>query len=448
MPAKGADGGTVTPIKHIVIAMMENHSFDNIFGLYPMTNQSAQESLANTLQKPDDVLNVPSEVSLGQVPKGTYATADPAEGVYAADWDNGKMDGFASNGGSPAMAYYGSSQLAVEWDWAEEYAIADRYFSSCLCMTNPNRLFSLTGYGAGLTDDSGPPPYIPVSQSIFAELSGYGVSWGYYINEPSANAFPLYYLDGIGTYSSEIQGFDSFYGALQQGTLPAVSWVMPIGGNAPPEISQHPSDNMTVGEAWLLGVVDGVMQSSYWNSSAIFVTYDEGGGYYDHVPPPIVDGVQLGFRVPFWVISPYAKENYVSQTVMNHASSLAFIDYNWRLPALNSYVASSGLPLDMFDFNQSYQNQFLVRAPVMLQIDSSYPISLQIPIDSLPYQRTGSSPATLSSMGESVYNASNSPITPGFQSLPFVALAAVGLLAAGYYVARRSPKPSEQAQRE
>lgn len=439
MPVKSADAGTVTPIKHVVIIMMENHSFDNIFGLYPNTNQTVQGSLATTLQKPDDVLNVPSGVSLSQVPKGTYATADPAEGVYVGDWDNGKMDGFATYGGSQAMTYYGPSQIAVEWDWAEQYAVADRYFSSCLCMTNPNRLFSLAGYGAGLTDDSGPPPYVPVNQTIFGELNRFGVSWGYYFNDPAIDNFPLNYFDGIGTYSSQIQSTDTFYGALQQGTLPAVSWVMPVGGGSG-AISQHPEDNMTVGEAWLLGVVDRVMQSSYWNSSAIFITYDEGGGYYEHVAPPIVDGVQLGFRVPLFIISPYAKENYVSQTVMNHASSLAFIDYNWKLPPLNSYVASSGLPLDMFNFNQSYQNGSLVRAPVILQINSGYPTSLQIPLASLPYQRTGSYSATLSSMGAIVYIATNTSTTPVFQSLPFAALAAVGLLVAGYYAARRSRK--------
>ena len=417
---------TATPIKHVVNIMMENLSFDNVFGLYPTMNRTNPGALLSSLQPPDDVLDAPKTVSLSQIPNGTYSTVNPNEGAYAADWDNGKMDGFVSNGGG--MTYFSSSQLAVEWDWAEEYAIADRYFASCICMTNPNRLFSLAGYGAGLTTDSGPPPYVPVNQSIFGELSSYGVSWGYYVRDPSADDFPLNYFDGIGTYSAQIQSFSTFYAALQQGTLPSVSWVMPVGGGAS-GIDQHPSANVTDGEGWLLGVVDRIMQSPYWNSTAIFITYDEGGGYYDHVPPPVVDGVRLGFRVPLFVISPYAKENYVSGTVMNHASSLSFIDYNWRLPALNPYVASSGLPLDMFDFNQTYADGTLARQPLVLENSSRYPTALQIPLSGLPYQRTGSTGATLAALGAKLYVGTNTTVTPFFQSLPFTAVVAVVLVA-------------------
>jgi phospholipase C len=418
---------TATPIKHVIMVMMENHSFDNVFGLYPTLNKTNPGTLLATLQQPDDVLHAPRGVSLTQVPNGTYWTANPNEGVYQADWDNGKMDGFASNGGSVAMTYFSSSQFAVEWDWAEEYAIADRYFSSCLCMTNPNRLFSLAGYGAGLTTDSGPPPYIAVTQSIFAELSSYGVSWGYYVRDPATDNFPLNYFDGIGAYSSQVQRWSSFYSSLQQGTLPSVSWVMPVGGGAS-GIDQHPSANVTYGEGWLLGVVDRVMQSGYWNSSAIFVTYDEGGGYYDHISPPSFDGIQLGFRIPFFVISPYAKENYVSTTLMNHASSLAFIDYNWGLPALNAYVADSGLPLDMFDFTQPYSGAGVGRQPVLLQNSSTYPANLQIPLSDLPYQRSGSNSLTLASSGGQLYTPSNMTTTPVTQSLPFTVAVAAALL--------------------
>ncbi len=435
--ALGAAPTTATPIKHLVIVMMENHSFDNLFGTYPTLNRTEPGALLSSLQKPDDVLYAPSGVSLSQVPNGTYSTANPDEEVYQADWDNGKMDGFAANGGSVAMTYFGPSQLAVEWDWAEEYAIADRYFASCLCMTNPNRLFSLSGYGAGLTGDTGPPPYIPANQSIFAELSNYGVSWGYYMHDPASNNFPLNYFDGIGAYSSQVQVWSSFYSALQQGNLPSVSWVMPTGGGAS-GVDQHPSDNVTYGEEWLLGVVDSVMRSQYWESSANFVTYDEGGGYYDHVPPPALDGVQFGFRVPLFVISPYAKENYVSQTVMNHASTLAFVDYNWQLPALNSFVADSGLPLDMFDFNQTYTGGTLSRQPVLLSNSSQFPVGLQIPLSDLPYQRSGSTSATLASLGVKLYVGSNATTAPFTQSLLFVVAVAAVLLVLGYVAVRLS----------
>lgn len=430
-----AAGSTATPIKHVVIVMMENHSFDNIFGLYPTMNRSSTGSVMSSLQVPDDVLVAPKGVSLSQVPNGTYSTANPVESVYALDWNNGKMNGFAANSGSQSMTYYSSSQLAVEWDWAEQYAIADRYFSSCICETNPNRIYSLSGYGAGISDDSGPPPFVPVNQSIFGELSRYGVSWGYYINNPASDNFPLNYFDGIGEYSSNVQSFGDFYNALSQRTLPSVSWVMPVGGGAS-GIDQHPEANMTEGQDWLLGVINGVMKSQYWNSTAILVTYDEGGGYYDHVAPPVLDGVQLGFRVPLFVISPYAKENYVSHTVMNHASTLAFIDYNWKLPALNAFVADSGLPLDMFDFAQTYPGGTLARQPVVLGNDSTFPVAPQLPLADLPYPREGAYSGDLSSMGAGIFAISNSTVTPFYETIPFMGVVAVMLLAILVLVAR------------
>ena len=435
---------TVTPIKHVVVVMMENHSFDNLFGLYPTLNTTNSGPIAASLEVPDDVLDAPKGIGLSQIPNGTYSTANPNEDVYPADWDNGKMDGFASNSGSVAMTYFSSSQLAVEWDWAEEYAIADRYFAACMCMTDPNRLFSLAGYAGGESIDFDPPPYIPANQSIFAELNSYGVSWGYYVLNPAADNFPLNYFDGIGPYSAGLQSWDSFYGSLNQGTLPSVSWVMPVGGGAS-GYDQHPSANVTFGEEWLLGVVDRVMQSQYWNSTAIFITYDEGGGYYDHVPPPVVDGVQTGFRIPLFVISPYTKENYVSNTVMDHSSTLSFIDYNWNLPALNSYVAESGLPLDMFDFNQPYAGGTLVRQPVVLENSSVYPTSLQIPLSGLPYQRTGYTNATLASLGAKLYVSNNTTITPFTQSVEFAAAVAVALLAVGYLAVRMTRRSRKLA---
>lgn len=433
---------TTTPIKHVVIIMMENHSFDNIFGLYPTMNKTTANSFLKTIQTPNDILNVSSNISsnLRQVPNGTFWTSNPDESVYYSDWNNGKMDGFASSSGPESMFYYSSSQLAIEWDWAEEYAIGDRYFSSCLCQTNPNRLFSLAGYAAGLTGDIGPPPFIPINQSIFTELSSNGVSWGYYIKDPSAGNFPLDYFSGIGEYSSNIRSWSSFDISLQQGSLPSVSWVMPVGGGAY-GVDQHPTYNMTEGQDWLLSVVNSVMSSNFWNSSAIFITYDEGGGYYDHVPPPVSDGVQFGFRVPLILISPYAKENYVSHTVMNHGSLLAFINYNWHLPALNQYVADSGLPLDMFNFNSS------ARAPVILGLEDRFPISPQIPFDELPYTRQGSTMQNLTSFDRSLLVEKNLTTTPFYESLPFVGAVALIVLISFVIAIRSQMRRFREGQR-
>ena len=439
----GLASSTQTPIKHVVIIMMENHSFDNVFGYFPYPSPNSTNQFLSTVEKPNDLLDVGSTVSLSAVPKGSYSTPNPVESVYYADWDKGKMDGFLANSGSQSMTYFTPNQLAIEWDWAELYSIADNYFSGCLCETNPNRLISLSGYNAGLTGDQGPPPYIPVNQTIFSELSRYGVSWGYFVPDLEGTPFPLGYFSGISSFSSNIGTVSQFESDLVTGSLPSVSWVMPLGGQD--DFSQHPSQNVTEGEVWLNGVVDHIMKSSYWNSTAIFITYDEGGGYYDHVPPPSLDGVQLGFRVPLFVISPFSKENYVSHTVMNHASTLAFIDYNWGLPSLNKFVADSNIPIDMFDFNASYQDESVIRPPIPLGNGTGYPLQPQIPFDELPYSRSGSSQFNLSSMGTGVYVSNNSTFTPFYQSLPFVASVAVILVVMAYVASRKLKKGRDRA---
>jgi phospholipase C len=415
---------TQTPIKHVIIIMVENHSFDNVFGLYPTLNKTNPDQLLSSIQVPIDVLNVSHSIASkpSAIPSGMYSTENPIEDVYQQDWDNGKMDGFALNSGTQSMTYFGPSQFGIEWDWAEQYSIGDRYFSSCLCETDPNRLFSLAGYGAGQTQDFDPPPYIPVNQTIFSELGHYGISWGYYIENPSVDNFPLNYFTDFSTFSSNVQSWSAFSSALTDGSLPSVSWVMPLGGGAE-GVDQHPSYNVVTGEDWLLGIVNSVMKSNYWNSSAIFITYDEGGGYYDQVNPPTMDGVQLGFRVPLIVVSPFAKENYVSNTVMNHASTLAFIDYNWQIPALNRYVADTGLPLDMFNFGAS------PRTPIILNTSSTFPMLPQVPFNQLSYSRDGSTSKTLASISDTLFLQSNNPITPFLQSLPFVAAIAIILFA-------------------
>jgi phospholipase C len=384
-----AQDQTKTPIQHVVYVMMENHSFDNFFGVYPTDNRNLSSSaIQTTLTVPVNLLsNASLSAQLSAVPKGTFNTPNPVEDVYPKDFDGGKMDGFLANSGPQSMTYFTDSQIAIEWNWAEEYGLGDNYFSSALSETTPNRLYSLAG-ASSVSSNYGPPPYMNASQTIFSQLGGAGVTWSYFAppGEYSYDSYPLNYFQGMDAYQSNLQGWSQFSSDLNQKSLPAVSIVSSLGYL---DVDQHPSDNVTYGEEWLLGIVNQVMQSPYWNSTVIFINYDEGGGYYDQVPPPMLDGVQLGFRVPLIVISPYAKENYVSHTILNHASILAFIEYNWNLPPLNSFVGDSNIPLDFFDFAQS------PRLPIVLTNSSAFPYAIQVPFDKLLYNRTGSSAINL-----------------------------------------------------
>ncbi len=305
---------------------------------------------------------------------------------------------------------------------------------------------SLAGY-TPITADQSPPPCIPVAQSIFYELSSHNIPWKYYVQTPAGIPYPLDYFQRISQYSCSIASWNRFVSDVNSGSLPPVSFIMPVGGGAS-GYSQHPSDNVLMGEMWLLYIVNTVMHSAEWNSTAIFINYDEGGGYYDQAAPPATGGVQLGFRVPMLLISPYAGEDYVSNTIMNHASILAFIDYNWRMPALNRFVSYSNLPLDMFDFNSSCPGGFISRPPLNLgdffgnlippsisfkfdsllepgNLSSYFPMPLQIPASNLPYAVNGSSDSNLSMQNAAVFVSANYGIYPFSHYLKLGAVLAV-----------------------
>ena len=453
----GNGSPTKTPIKHVVEIMMENHSFDNLFGAYPSIYSNSSNQIINSIQKPDNL--VPGYLkNLTPVPVGNFSTKNPVEGysAYHLDWNNGLMNGFYNNAGPQSMTYFTAAQMAPEWDLAEQFGLGDMYFGSYMSESAPNRLFSLAGY-TPVMNDYGPPPYIPFSQSIFSELGSNNIPWGYYIQNSSMNAGVINYFHGMGSYRNDVKSWSSFFSELNNNTLPSVSFMMPVAGGSQ-GYSQHPTDSVLMGEMWMLYVVNSIMKSPEWNSTAIFITYDENGGYYDHVAPPKVNGQQLGIRVPLIVVSPYAKEGYVSNTILNHASILSFIDYNWNLPALNSFVAKSNLPLDFFNFNKPYNTGNVLRNPVIFNqsggfpvpssvpfsfgpyysirnLSSLFPMVPQIPFKELPYSRTGSSNENLSSLGTSLYVTSNTVYIPFYETKYFIGVliaVPVGLLLLGY----------------
>lgn len=451
MASDHAATGTETPIKHVIIVTMENHSFDNIFGIYPYGGNSKWLYLQNQITMPDDLNSASHPSGLEAVPPASFSTPDPIEGytAYHLDWNGGKMNGFVTGSGPQSMTYFTAAQMAPEWVLAQEFSIGDMYFASALTATIPNRLYQIAGYSP-VMNDYGLPPYIPFSETVFGELSNYGISWAYYVKNTADNSLIPPFIQGF-PYSKHLQNWNQFADEITSGTLPSVSYFGVIGGGAS-GYSQHPSDNVLAGEMLLLYIVDSVMKSPLWNSTAIFITYDEGGGYYDHVPPPVVDGQQFGFRVPLIVVSPYAKEDYVSNTLMNQASLISFIDYNWKILPLNSLVAHSNIPLDMFYFAEA-RPPFPLNAsagfPVPSGIDFSpasapdspqtslFPYSFQIPVQSLPYNRTGSSSFNLSSVNDAVFVEHDTAYTPVFMSVPFLLILTALVLAASYIAVSR-----------
>lgn len=454
---------TRTPIRHVVEIMMENHAFDNLFGVYPFINGLSGGNPYN-LTVPLNLmsLNNPSiRGELKAVPNGTYSTGNPIEGyiAYHNDWNHGRMNGFLNNSGPNSMTYYTAAQLAPLWDLAEQYSLADNYFASVLSETSPNRLTNIAGY-APVINDYGPPPYVPFNETIFGELQAHGNSWGYYDHNVSKSSPTINFIQGIGAYSSHINSWSSFYSNLSTNTIPAVSYLMPVGGGENGYDMGAP-ENVLQGQMWLLYTIDRIMHSPAWNSTAIFITFDEGGGFYDQVAPPVLGGQQLGQRIPMIMISPYAKENYISSTEMNHASMLAFIDYNWNMPALTRLVSLSNIPIDMFDFSSPYPGGSLIRAPASFTSTAGFPVPSsayftlksspqteaglfpmkpQIPFSQLNYSRTGSSDLNLSQASSSLYDTTDTPSYPLLSSTYVIgALIAVdvAIASAAFLVAGR-----------
>lgn len=438
-------GGTRTPIKHVINIFLENHTFDNYFGIYPSDPQSPDQAVIANLTTPTNLLQNSTLLNeLTPVAPGAFSTPNPVEGytAYHIDWNHGLLNGFVQGSGPSSMTYFTAAQLGPIWDLAEEYALGDMYFAPVLSESDPNTMYYLAGYSP-VMNDYGPPPSIPFSQSIFGELESNQVSWGLFIpyQNESATYSEWNKISGVNDHLGNVFTWSSFVSDLGSGNLPAVSWVFSQGDNG---TDQGPPKSILKGEMWLMYMINEIESSPIWNTTAITITWDDPGGYYDQIAPPAVDGVQLGFRLPLIVVSPFAKEDYVSNTLLTHASILAFIDYNWELPALNRYVSDVNIPLDLFDFNATYGgaaargnlsfgfgSEFpLPQQPYFslptnfqaLNVSDTFPMLPQYGLATLQYSRVGASSITLSSLGSEVFVSQNSTIFPLYATPYFLTL--------------------------
>ncbi|AOL17262.1 acid phosphatase [Sulfolobus sp. A20] len=396
----GVNNNTVTPIKHIIIIIQENHSFDNLFGTYPFGYPPIVNNITLSVMEPvglydnyTQLLNsknrVLTYISVPNIPwlpilgyshpyyANANSTVDPNEGwtTYHGDYWFDTPNGFVLYSGPQSLAYFSYQQLSPLWDYAEEYVLADNYFAPVMGLTEPNRIAYLTGF---------PPPFysddassvIPVNESIFYQLSSYNISWMYYVYDYQGGVpWPLNAFTGISEYRSHFAGLSQFYYDLKSGNLPEVSWVMFLGGGSD-MYDMHPPANLLYGEEKLVEVINAVMESKYWSSTVIFITFDEGGGYYDQVIPPAINHYGLGQRIPLLIISPYAKEAYINNYTLSGYTLLGFIDYNFHLPYITS-LAEMGVDGLLQSFNFSMKP----RPPIILTPENwTYPIPLQYPI--------------------------------------------------------------------
>jgi phospholipase C len=375
-------------IKHIVIIMQENRSFDSYFGTYP-----GADGIPGLAGHPGVVPCSP-DPKTGKCVNPTHSTADQDGGgphsnaAGIADINGGKMNGFvaqARNGWAkkcktqpdnptcsgaafPArvMAFHNAKEIPNYWHYAHHFVLQDHMFESDLSWSLPNHLYMVSGWSAKCAPTEPmsctpavqypqAPPYTPPMNptakkpdyawtDITYLLHKYHVSWRYYVErgyEPDCqhdqmfcapvpqNAKtpgiwnPLPYFDTVkhDRQLANVAPLHDFFPAAKNGTLPAVSWITPAQFN-----SEHPPALVSNGQAYVTGLINTVMHSSAWKSTAIFLCWDDWGGFYDHVEPPRVDNQGYGLRVPALVISPYAKQGYVDHQVLSQDAYLKFIE--------------------------------------------------------------------------------------------------------------------------
>jgi phospholipase C len=375
--------GGAQKIKHVIVIMQENRSFDSYFGTYPNADGIPMQNGVPAVCVPDPQTGscVRPYVDHADVNGGGPHGAANA----TADVNGGAMDGFVAqalagrkscadptnpacaNSATPdVMGYHVQSDIPNYWSYAQNFVLQDHMYEPNASWSLPAHLFLVSEWSAQCTQNNNPascqnalqnpgsPPDFGRTNHtapIYAWtdltylLHKNQVSWGYYVvpgTEPDCSDDaslscapvkqnsktpgiwnPLPYFDTVKNDGQlgNIQAVDNFYAAAKNGTLPAVSWVVPSG-----EVSEHPPGPVSFGESYVTSLVNAVMSGPDWSSTAIFVTWDDWGGFYDHVAPPSVDVNGYGLRVPGLVISPYARRGLVDHQTLSFDAYDKFIE--------------------------------------------------------------------------------------------------------------------------
>lgn len=341
------------PIRHVIVMMKENRSFDHLLGKIHDLQPDAEAvppgySNPGVNGSPVFPMHAPT----------TCIPFDPnhQSAAIAACIDGGAMDGFVKSAaattasdGAFAISYYDASDLPYDYWLASTFALSDRHFAPMASGTFANRDFMMFGTNAGVVDTGilYPPPSTP---SIFQALINAGFTWGVY-----SDGGPLSDSLDWNAESPGVHPLAALLDALDQGTLPNVAFV---DGRENVE-DDHPLADVQVGEAWTKNVLDHVFSSPEWTRLAVIWTYDECGAFADHVTPPSAcratpsdsTFTEMGPRVPLVAISPWAKRHYVSHVVHDHTAITRFIEALFDLPALTARDANSDALFDLFDFS-------------------------------------------------------------------------------------------------
>ncbi len=388
--------GSITQIKHIVWMLQENRSFDNYFG--KLNDYRQAHGLGADVDGIPASASNPSYDGSTQVQPFHFNTVcveseTPAWNASRRDVNRynplsktGPMDGFvysaanyaidqnqagysySDTAGLRSIGYYTDRELPYYYFMATQFATSDRWFSPILSRTPANRIANLAASALGVVNDV--PTGTTFSEpTIFSLLQDAGKSWKVY--ETSGNTYLGFFSPFYGQHKDHIASIAQYYTDVANNTLPDVAFIETgveandSGGTS--SLDEHPNANIQNGAAYVAKIINALMGSPSWSSSAFILTYDEGGGNYDHVQPQatvnpdaippmlsptddVDDYSRTGFRVPLIVVSPFAKSGYVSHTVMDYTAILKFIEKRFNLSNLTQRDAAQPDMSEFFDF--------------------------------------------------------------------------------------------------
>ena len=356
---------TTNPIQHIIIFFEENHTFDNFFGTYPNAN-GINGSIALPESATSNATIKPFHLNSTSTPDLDHSRKTAIEA-----YDNGSMNGFVyAEQSANTMGYYDGNDIPYFWDYASKFVLMDNYFTSVMGPSLPNHLYLLAGQSEGITDNI--DKYCFNSPVIMDELDNKSISWKYYSGNDTANVWnPVPNCISFQNNKTRLNGLSpttQFVNDLQSGSLANVTWIIPTDEN-----SEHPPNDVVKGEKYAVSLINAIMESKYWSSTAIFITWDDYGGWFDHVAPPQVDTYGFGFRVPCLIISPYAKQGYIDSTQSDHTSILKFIETIYSLTPLSERDSNASNMLEAFDLSQPSNSKLILPGQY---IPDHYPLTL------------------------------------------------------------------------
>jgi phospholipase C len=363
-------------IEHIVFIVKENRTFDNYFGTFPGADGATSGKISTG-----------EIIPLRRAPDMTPRDIDHSYQAAVEAIDGGAMDRFDLikggnvNGDYLAYSQYNESDIPNYFTYARNFVLADAFFSSLEGPSFPNHLYTVGAQSNRAVNNPSTPTNSPARwgcdaaassrvqtleepgefgsvypcfdfDTLADRLEEQGLSWKYYAPGQDQSGYIWSALNAIrhirltALWQQHVVATEQFVQDAQNGQLPAVSWVVVGSG-----LSEHPPASVCLGENWTVAQLNAVMQGPDWESTVVFLTWDDFGGFYDHVPPASVDNFGFGPRVPFLIISPWVKQGYITHTTLEFSSVLKFIEERFDLDPLTERDQDANDLIDSFDFD-------------------------------------------------------------------------------------------------